>query len=162
MPKFNRKWPLWGIILCLIALIVIWYPNVQTLFSHMREERSSPTVTFANGTTVSVEIADTQAERVQGLSGHASLAQDEGMLFLHDEKQIQGFWMKDMLFAIDIIWIDGNTVVGFQEDAQPETPTRTIYYSPVPINRVLEVQAGFVARNEVKVGDVLDVELEDK
>ncbi len=150
--------------LCLIALAVIWFPNAQTLFSHMREQRSlpTPTVEFVNGTRVNVEIADTAAERVQGLSFHEPLLENEGMLFLFETKEIQGFWMKDMLFPIDIIWIDGDTVVGFQQDAPLEDPVHTIYYSPVPVDRVLEVQAGFVAQNGVQVGDVLDVELGDK
>ena len=150
------------VLLCLFALALIWLPNIQSLLSQPREEHPSPSVTFPNGVAVTLELADTQAERVQGLSGHAPLAQDGGMLFLHDEKKVQGYWMKDMLFAIDLIWIDGDTVVGFQEDAQPEDPARTIYYSPVPVDGVLEVSAGFVAQNEVLVGDVLDVELLDE
>ncbi len=143
------------VILCLLALMAIWFPAVG-------DERFVPSVKFVNGTTVIVELADTHAERVQGLSGHEPLADDEGMLFLFEMKEIQGFWMKDMLFPIDIIWIDDDTVVGFQQNAQPENPAKTIYYSPVPMDRVLEVQAGFVAQNEVKVGDVLDVHLSDK
>lgn len=162
MSTSNHKWTWLGVILFLIALIAIWFPNVQTLFSHMREQRSDPTVEFANGTKVRVEIADTQAERVQGLSGHDPLLENQGMLFFFETKEIQGFWMKDMLFPIDIIWIDGTTVVGFQQDAPLEDPARTIYYSPIPVDRVLEVSAGFVAQNNVKVGDVLDVQLSDE
>lgn len=162
MQKRNRKCLWLVIMLCLIALIAIWYPNIQTFFSHMRKQRSDPTVEFVNGTTVSVEIADSQAEQVQGLSGHEPLAKNEGMFFVFPQKEIQGFWMKDMLFPIDIIWIDGDMVAGSQQDAQLEDPVHTIYYSPVPVDRVLEVSAGFVAQNQVKVGDVLDVRLPDE
>ncbi|MFA4845881.1 MAG: DUF192 domain-containing protein [Patescibacteria group bacterium] len=146
-------------LLCLVVMTLIWLPEILSLIS--RETSSVPTVEFANGTTITIVIADTQAERVQGLSGHAPLTEDEGMLFIHDDKQIQGYWMKDMLFPIDIIWIDGDTIVGFQEDAPLENPVRTIYYSPVPVDQVLEVSAGFVGQNDVKVGDVLDVVLPD-
>lgn len=162
MPTHNHKGTWLGITLCLVALMVIWFPNSQTLFSHIREQRSAPTVEFTNGMIVNVEIADTQAERVQGLSGHDPLLENEGMLFLFEIKEIQGFWMKDMLFPIDIIWIDGTTVVGFEQEAPLEDPVHTIYYSPAPVDRVLEVPSGFVAENEVKIGDVLDVELGDK
>ncbi|MBI5793888.1 DUF192 domain-containing protein [Candidatus Uhrbacteria bacterium] len=162
MQNFSRKWIWLVVILCLVGLVTIWFSEIRTFVSSQSVERRASSVELSNGMTVVVEIADTQQERVQGLSGHAPLADSQGMLFLFETKEIQGFWMKDMLFPIDIIWIDGDTVVGFQQDAQPETPAKTIFYSPEPVDRVLEVSAGFVARNEVRVGDVLDVELVDK
>lgn len=162
MPKSNRPWIWFGVFLCLTALILIWFPNAQTLFSHIREEGSAPTVEFTNGMIVNVEIADTQAERVLGLYGHEPLLENEGMFFVFPNKEIQGFWMKDMLFPIDIIWIDGQMVVGFQQNAQPENPVKTIYYSPAPVDSVLEVQAGFVVQNEVHIGDLLDVDFADE
>lgn len=162
MQTQNRKWICAIFILCFLALIIFWVSERQTLSSHMREQRSVPTVTFENRTIVSVEIADSQVERVQGLSGHDPLQTNEGMLFLFEKKEVQGFWMKDMLFPIDIIWIDGTTVVGFQQNAPPENPVKTIYYSSAPVDGVLEVQAGFVAQNEVRVGDLLDVDLADE
>jgi uncharacterized membrane protein (UPF0127 family) len=144
--------------LCLMTLAIIWLPSV---FQRPDVTRGS-TVTVPDGSVVTLEIADTQAERVQGLSGHAPFSENEGMLFIHETKEIQHYWMKDMLFPIDIIWLDGESVVGFQERLAPEDPARTIYSSPVPVDRVLEVSAGFVERHQVHVGDVLDVDLIDE
>lgn len=150
------------LILVLFCLVVtgIWFPEIRSLLT--APSGSGPTVEFPTGKIVTVEIADSQAEHVQGLSGHAPLEDDEGMLFIFSNKEIQGFWMKDMLFAIDIIWMDGERIVGFQQDAQPENPAKTIYYSPEPVDHVLEVQAGFVAQNDVHVGDLLDADLTDQ
>jgi len=69
------------------------------------------------GTTVEVEIADTQTARIQGLSGRESLAENSGMLFLWPEADYYSIWMKEMKFPIDIIWINGNQVVDFIESA---------------------------------------------
>ena len=53
-----------------------------------------------------VTIADTLEERVLGLSGTPSLAPDEGKLFLFERPNRYRFWMKDMLFAIDILMVN--------------------------------------------------------
>lgn len=58
------------------------------------------------GKKIRVDIADTVVTRTQGLSGRTSLAETDGMLFVFENADRYGFWMKDMNFAIDIIWID--------------------------------------------------------
>ena len=104
-----------------------------------------------------VDIADTLLLRSKGLSGRESLAEDTGMYFIFTVSMKYGFWMKDMKFPIDIIWISGDKVVSASENAAPE-PTKTVftltrYYSPVAVNRALEVPAGTVARYAIKAGD---------
>jgi len=111
---------------------------------------------------VQAGVAESKEERSLGLSGHAPLAENEGLLFLFPKEVIPSFWMKDMGFAIDIIWIVGDRVEGFTQSAQPETPPTTYYKSKSPVNRVLEVSAGFVEKNQVKVGDQLDIEVSTK
>ena len=121
-----------------------------------------PIVVLPNDTIIHVDIADDIFERQKGLSGRESLATDEGLLFLHDGSDYQRYWMKDMLIPIDILWIDGERVVGFVQDAQPEDPAGTIYTSPSPVDKVLEVSAGFVSQNDLKIGDILDIVLVDE
>lgn len=117
------------------------------------------------GETFRVELARSVGEMALGLSGREGLAEGDGsansphggMLFIFDAPMVQSFWMKDMKFPIDIIWINGNRIVGFAENARPETGKKpwqlTIYSSPEPVDKVLEVAAGTVARLNVKVGD---------
>ena len=107
---------------------------------------------------VLAEIADDEAERKIGLSEKAYLGEDEGMLFVFPEKTSSaGFWMKDMKFPIDIVWINDDKVVKIDKNVKPEPGVGDeqlkLYYPETPINYVLEVKAGFAEENSVKPGD---------
>ena len=106
------------------------------------------------GHDFSVEIADTVAFRARGLSGHAPLLENEGMLFVFRGTTSGPFWMKDMLFPIDIIWIRDGIVVGVTENALPMGQTGfRLYPPPMAVDRVLEVNAHTVKRLHVIRGD---------
>lgn len=108
---------------------------------------------------LAVEIADTQAERGRGLTRKNSLGENEGMLFVFEAKDNRpGFWMKNMRFGIDILWIDDGKVIQITENLKPPekgTPDEQIpiYVPNQPIDYVLEVKDDFVERNNIKVGD---------
>jgi len=107
-------------------------------------------------TEIHVRLADTSAEHRQGLSGTKDLADGEGMLFVYDEPAKQGFWMKDMNYSIDIIWIDEkNTVIGIERDVSPNT-FPLVFSSPGEVKYVLEVPAGFSARSNIEIGEILN------
>lgn len=113
--------------------------------------------------TFQVELASTIIERTRGLSGREDLGDREGMLFMFDSPGNYSFWMKDMKFPIDIIWIRDDRVVGFEENALPE-PEKSDFgltqYSPSePVDMVLEVNAGIVAEHGIQVGDVVKISL---
>ncbi len=103
--------------------------------------------------TLSVAIADTEVLREQGLSNTSILSADQGMLFVLDTPSIPSFWMKDMNYSLDIIWIDANKkVIGASENIDPKTFPQT--FSPqTPVMYVLEVSAGFYKSSYIKVGD---------
>ena len=91
---------------------------------------------------IHIEIADTDASREQGLSDRASLPSDNGMLFVFDTPGQYGFWMKDMHFPLDMVWINADkTVVGVTKDLLPSTYP-SIFPPPSPISYVLEINAG--------------------
>ncbi len=132
-------------------------------FSRPNPPLTSDKITI-DGATFRVEVAATAAEKARGLSFRPSLAPDQGMLFLFDgHPGIQSFWMKDMNFPIDIIWIRGGKVLGFVEKAAPQPGTPLwglkIYNSPPGTDRALEVNAGTVARYHIKEGDVVATSL---
>ena len=107
--------------------------------------------------SVQVEIVDTYEERAQGLSGISRLADTEGMLFVFTEDGQHSFWMKDMLFSIDIIWVaaDGSVVhiaPSISPDSYPQSFT-----PPLPARYVLEVRAGFATEHEIGVGSKLQI-----
>jgi len=113
--------------------------------------------------TLLVEIADTQESRTTGLSGRKSLAENEGMLFVFESQNIkQAFWMKDMKFSIDIIWIKDGKVAQITKEVPapaPDTPDRnlSLYIPDAPIDYVLEVIGGFCDQQGIKVGDEVTI-----
>lgn len=115
------------------------------------------------GNKVFVEIMDTDAKRAMGLSGRSSLSQKEGMLFVFEEKDIMpAFWMKNMQFAIDIIWINDGKVVQVDKNIpapSPQTPdSQLVLYKPEEsIDYVLEVASGFSEKNKVVVGSEISL-----
>jgi len=119
-------------------------------------------VLIINGKKIRVEISDTDEKRKTGLSKRDKLDEDTGMLFTFEEEDIKpSFWMKDMRFPIDIVWIDNNKIVQIDENIpNPETDTPDsklkIYVPKVPIDLVLEVNAGFIRKNNIKIGDEVD------
>ncbi len=109
-----------------------------------------------SGKVLSVEVARSALDKTRGLSGRESLGSD-GMLFLFDKEGNYGFWMKDMKFPIDMVWIRKGKVIGFSENAVPESGKQIwslkVYYPPEAIDSVLEVNVGFVSTNKIKIGD---------
>lgn len=115
--------------------------------------RPTETITIG-GHTLHVQVARTAAEQAQGLSGIASLAEDEGMLFSFDPPATPSFWMKDMLFPIDIIWISDGRVIGSAQNLLPPSTLDTIealpqYLPPSNIDYALEVGAGWIKESSV-------------
>lgn len=105
-----------------------------------------------NDTTIKVEVADTQELREQGLSGRKTLADGTGMLFIFDSPAMAGFWMKDMNFAIDIVWIDENyQIVDIDKSVLPETFPE-VFYPDRAIKYVLEVPTGYTNQHQIGVG----------
>jgi len=113
-----------------------------------------------NDVVITVEMADEVQEHTRGLSGRSSLASDEGMLFIFPEKKERTFWMKDMLFPLDVIWIADGEVVSVSNDVQPPSTGKIPrMYSHVPVNMVLEVGTDFIEMHEISIGDTVDISL---
>jgi len=116
-------------------------------------------VIFPSGHTYMVELATTPQQWVQGLSGRETLYPARGMLFVFPQPQVQSFWMKNMKFPLDIVWLGEDfTVVGMEENIPPCKKDCPTYTSPVPVKYVLEVAAGTVKKEGLKVGDKLVVQ----
>lgn len=106
-----------------------------------------------------VEVADDDAERGRGLSGRESLPENRGMLFVFEKPGRYSFWMYEMRFALDIIWIDADgRVVHIEENLQPCTPHQVCQsYTPsADAKYVLEINAGLVKKHGVVVGDFVE------
>ncbi len=146
--------------LCVIfGVFGIW----SFVFSHANPPLYKTQITIKN-LVFSAEVASSTVARARGLSGRDGLRENEGMLFLFNYSSIQNFWMKDMKFPIDIIWIGGGKVLGFIENAS--TPGADmpfwklkIYSSPKNVDTVFEVNAGTVAKGNIKIGDLANISI---
>jgi hypothetical protein len=120
---------------------------------------ASQAVVRIGDTIVVAEVADTQALQVQGLSNRSSLPAGEGMLFVFDEEGGHSIWMKDMQFAIDIVWAASNgTIITIEERVSPNTYPQTFSAAEPRARYVLEVPAGFIDTTGVGVGDKIVVQ----
>lgn len=112
--------------------------------------------------TFSVEIATTSAQQQLGLSGRASLPKNQGMLFIFTTADRYPFWMKDMQFPLDMIYINNDKIVDvFQNVPIPKsTDTDTTLPRIIPnspANQVLEINQGLVKQYGFKIGDAVKV-----
>lgn len=115
-----------------------------------------------NGLVLVADIAATDEQRAKGLSVKDSLAENEAMLFVFDNEAEHTFWMKNMKFPIDIIWIDTDrAVVHIEHNLQPCSfdlfcPT----YKPIDDSLyVLETVGGFAEEHDIVRGTMVDFEL---
>lgn len=106
---------------------------------------------------VTAEVAETAEERAQGLSGRDPLQEGEGMLFVFPAKGAYSFWNHEMRFALDLIWIDGDTVVDVSENLPRFTGSAVTVMPSAPADKVLEVNAGFVKAHAISKGDAVRI-----
>lgn len=106
-----------------------------------------------DGIPIRVDIADTQEERKQGLSGRSGLEDSTGLLMVFDEPGYYGIWMKDMRFAIDVIWIGEDLhVIKILQHLTPDTYPE-IFEPEQPAKYILETKAFFTDVYGLDVGD---------
>jgi uncharacterized protein len=112
-----------------------------------------------NGIELVADLAETNEQRTKGLSVKDALAEKEAMLFVFDTAQEHPFWMKDMKFPIDIIWMDSNKIVvhvehnlqpcSFDGFCQTYKPNKDALY-------VIETMAGFAKDHNIVEGTRFD------
>ena len=111
---------------------------------------------FRLGTAeLQVEIADSFAKQYQGLSDRDSLCDNCGMLFVYNSPRIQNFVMRRMRFPLDFVFIREGEIVEVVENVPPPKSGETPIYitSSVTADGVLEVNAGFMKKNHLKLAD---------
>ncbi len=113
-----------------------------------------------NNIEIKVEIADTAELRYKGLINKKELCDNCGMLFIFPEKEIRTFVMRDMNFALDMIWIDDDKIIKINKNTIPEGNNPVMRYSSdMPVNYVLEVNGGFCEENGIEAGDGVELGL---
>lgn len=158
----DKKFVVQIVILIILVLVGAFLTRNTDVLNNFLGAPPQTEIVKIGKATLKVEIADTPEKRGKGLSGRENLATDSGMLFLFNNPDIQRFWMKDMRIPLDIIWIRDNKVVDLLNNIAPPKPnTRdqdlTIYQPREAVDKVLEVNGGFINFFNVHLGDTIEV-----
>lgn len=117
-------------------------------------------VTFPNGKKVLAELAVHPADVLRGMKYRDSLAEDRGMLFIHEREGKYPYWMFEVKIPLDMIWMDRqHTVVQLVHQVPPcPGPEEKCLSYGGQFNAVyvLELAAGVAAKNNIKPGMKLD------
>jgi len=111
-------------------------------------------VLLPSGTKIMAEVADTSPKRVMGLMFRDQLPLNSGMLFIFEDADYHAIWMKNCRIPLDILWLDKNhKVIHMEEKAPPcgDDSCRT-YYPAQKALYVLELNAGLIAREKIRLG----------
>jgi len=137
-----------GLLLSLFLVYHIFIPASSHSFPKGNLSSSSEKIL-----DLQLDIASSESKQKLGLSGRESLDSNAGMLFVFDPPSKPGFWMKDMNFALDIIWLDQDShIVQINENLSPAT-FPNIFTAPSPVKYVLEITAGKTKTLNLIVGD---------
>lgn len=145
----------------IIGIVVVTIIGATVVFMLLREVEKPEYVDVSIGdVTFTAELAANEARRAKGLGGRQSLGENEAMLFKFSGNGFHSFWMKDMVFPIDIIWIQDTVIVDIQKDAAiPISQNDSQIYTPEnQANNVLEINAGLVERYGFKIGDLVVIQ----
>lgn len=149
----------WGLrlIQCFTLFVFLFiFFMIYCVWKSMPEGYQPVTIQTANKSiTVKAEMALTPEQQALGLMFRQKLPFDEGMLFVFQTEQIISMWMKNTYLPLDMIFFDDNhTIVHIYQNARPHD--LSIISSRVPVLGVLEVNAGFVQKNHIKLGDKIN------
>lgn len=108
-------------------------------------------------TCYAVDVMRTDAERARGLMFRKGLDEGQGMFFVFEAEGIYPFWMENMSFPIDIVWIDRHKRVVYAAENVPPCSAEPcpVYTPPARAMYVLEIPAGDVMKNRIKTGDTV-------
>jgi len=122
------------------------------------QQQANKSYLVVNEQKVFVEVMDSVEKRSQGLSGRKSLGQDEGVLFIFPQPGLYSFWMKEMRFNLDFVFIHDQVVVDLIEDVpypQPKEAPQKVK-SKAEFDKVLEINAGKIEEWGIEIDDQLE------
>lgn len=154
MSKRERK-SAW--VIALLALGIVLGLGYVFITSYMR-----PHVTLRLGDGVfRAELARTEAERTQGLSGRSALPNNHAMLFVFDGDDKHSIWMRDMRIDIDIVWLNRHKeVVHIVRNASPWSYPN-IFEPTSDARYVVELAAGVAEQRNIRIGTTADFDLNE-
>jgi uncharacterized protein len=144
------------LIIGLFVVILVFIVLLSIVITNLNKKTPQVTV---NDKTFKVLVAKTDQEKQIGLSNKKNLPQNEGMLFLFANPGFYSFWMKEMEFPIDIIYIKGDKVTTIIKNAQPPSDNEnlTTFQPKKESDKVLEVNAGDADKYKITEGSTIKI-----
>ncbi|HEX55521.1 MAG: hypothetical protein DRO90_01405 [Candidatus Altiarchaeales archaeon] len=144
-------------LLLIVAIFIISSSAILFLLLSSEPQTSEEEVCFENQKCIVAEVVSTPEEMARGLMYRKRLEENRGMLFIFKEEGRYGFWMKNMNFPLDIIWISRNKTVAHIEVNLPpcKSDSCPIYVPDKKALYVLEVNANFSIRNNISIGSTV-------
>lgn len=127
----------------------------------IKQGQTLPATATANiaGEVIQLEVARTPLQQATGLMYRESLADDRGMMFPFQYERTARFWMKNVPISLDMIFMNGDRIVGIAADVPPCTADPCPVYGPQAlVDRVIELRGGRAAELEIKKGDRISIE----
>jgi len=145
----NKRKNAWSWIAVVLVLLLIGSAALYALWPQLQPHAN---VHIGDG-VFTTRVAKTDAERSKGLSGTGELRSDQAMLLVFDHDDKGSIWMKDMNYAIDIVWLDKDKkVVYIVKNAPPESYPYEKFVPKQDARYVLELPAGTVNKKAINIG----------
>src|SRR5262245_13676520 len=142
------------------ALLLLLFFMTTPTFSSNASNLPTTTIVISGHIKVEAEIAYTDEARMQGLMFREFLAPDAGMLFVFEEPDVQGFWMKNTKIPLDLIWLIQRKEIVYAVTADPCKKDPCDSYKPMQKAKyVLELNAGFLKKHGLGLGTQMEFSL---
>lgn len=148
------------ILSCLIIIVII---NLYFILSFyfIREPLKGQKLIYVKNQPIYLEIASTDDQKSRGLSGRYEIPLNTGMLFTFDKPGFYYFWMKDMQFPLDFVWIRGKEVVEITENVSFIKPSNVSkipsFTAKQPFDKVIELNAGMIKKLNINKDDYISI-----
>lgn len=149
MDSASERWgkKILAIIILLVVLVLAGQFAAARLVPHT-------TTLYISDNEFKARVVSTESTREKGLSGTTHLPEGEAMLFVYGHDNRWGVWMKDMHYAIDVIWLDeSKKVVDFVTSVSPSSYPR-VYVPSKPARYIVEVPSGTVKSKSIRTGQL--------
>lgn len=168
--KKPMNWKQYAIVGLMLLAIGAWVFSQLPKSNPTTEVKEPPflkegTLSFVNGNTgkqikeIDIELADDSEQRAQGLMYRKSMGDNQGMLFIMERNEQQGFWMKNTYISLDIIYVAADsTIVDIYKNAKPLTTTSMPSRGPAKF--VVEVNGGWTTKHGVAKGDKIAFDID--
>jgi uncharacterized membrane protein (UPF0127 family) len=144
---------------CLLELIILLMIVIYILTS--KTSQSPTKLRIGNKVTIKLIVANSEEKKIQGYSKQPPIDYQQGMLFVYQSPGFSSFWMREMLFNLDFIFIRQNRIVDLVENVKnPKDNHGQIEFvnSRQAFDQALEVKAGFIKKYQVRINDPVQID----